>query len=191
MLKKSITFLDLDGNPVVEDFYFNLSKAELAELELSKEDGLTEYLTKLTKSTNGPEIIAMFKNIITLTVGRRSEDGRRFIKNKEITDEFLQSDAYSEFFMELISDPEASTAFIKGVMPKDLVEKMDAGATVSDTLNLPEVQVIETVPEQETKDLASKFEDPNWVPSDAEVRELNDPKLLQEAFRRKSLTTGQ
>lgn len=190
MLKKTITFKDLDGNDVTEDFYFNLSKAELAELELSRQGGLTAYLATLTKdSTNGPEIIETFKTLITMTVGRRSEDGRRFIKNQEITDEFLQSDAYSEFFMELITDPDASETFARGIMPKDLMDKVDAGATVADTLSLPEIQ--EAAPEPEPdKGIAAKFEDPNWIPSDAEVRELNDPRLLQEAFRRKSQQTG-
>lgn len=122
MLKKTITFKDLDGKDVTEDFYFNLSKAEIAELQFSKEGGLLEFLQTIVAKKDAGEVISTFKEIISQTVGKRSEDGRRFIKSKEITDEFLQSEAYSVLFMELLTDAEKATEFIKGMLPADLAE---------------------------------------------------------------------
>ncbi len=125
MLKKSITFDDLDGNPVTEDFYFNLTKAEIAEMELGQEGGLAQHLKRIVKSRNQSEILATFKMIILKTVGRRSEDGRRFIKSQAIQDDFAQTDAYSVLFMELVTNAAAATEFIRGVIPQALSEKVD------------------------------------------------------------------
>lgn len=122
MLKKTITFKDLDDNLVTEDFYFNLSKAEVAEMELSREGGLSGFLEKIVEAGNGGEIITTFKSIIRSAVGKRSEDGRRFIKNDEVRDDFFQSDAYSELFMELCTDANAGAAFVRGIVPSDMAE---------------------------------------------------------------------
>lgn len=133
MLKKTITFQDLDGNEITEDFYFNLSKAEIAEMEVSFEGGLLSHLKRIIADQNGSAIIASFKEIILKSVGRRSEDGRRFIKSQEIIDEFMQTDAYSVLFMEVATDAEASAAFVRGLMPHDLVQRSEQrSATVID-----------------------------------------------------------
>lgn len=121
MLKKSITFNDLDGRPVTEDFYFNFTKAELAEMKLSYEGGLEEYLAEISKKENQSEVIPAFKMILSKTVGRRHEDGRQFIKSEGITDYFMQTEAYSELFVELLTNPGQMAAFIEGCMPADLV----------------------------------------------------------------------
>ena len=123
MLKKTITFKDLDGNDVTEEFYFSLSKAELAEMELGKQGGMQQHLLKIINDSNGAEIIKAFKEIIYQSVGHRSEDGRRFIKSTEISDAFMQTDAYSVLFMELVTDAQAGATFVNAVMPSDLVEK--------------------------------------------------------------------
>lgn len=117
MLKKSITFEDLDGNSITEDFYFNLSKAELVEMELSEKNGFAASLQRIIDSSDGAEIIHQFKSIILKSVGLRSEDGRRFIKSKEISDEFSQTDAYTVLFMELATDADAAGAFVRGIVP--------------------------------------------------------------------------
>lgn len=139
MLKKTITFPDLDGNDVTEDFYFNLNKAELAELELSHKSGLADHLRKIVDANDGGAIMDKFKEIITMSVGRRSEDGRRFIKNEEITNEFLQTNAYSELFIELVTDADAAAAFIRGIVPTDLKEAVDKGEKVTDLETADEV----------------------------------------------------
>jgi hypothetical protein len=173
MLKKSITFKDLDGNDITEDFYFNLSKAEIAEMELSHKDGLSDYLQKIIADENGAEIIKAFKDIIAKAIGKRSEDGRRFIKNQEITEDFMQTDAYNILFMELVTDANAAAEWIAGIVPAEMQEAVKAGepARVTD-LQLPEP------------------EEPAWIrenrdPTQAELREMS-PEELQEAFRRKN-----
>jgi len=125
MLKKTITYSDLDGNSVTDDFYFNLNKSELVEMELSGENGsLSGQLQDLVKSEDGGQIIAALKKILSLSVGRRSEDGKRFIKTEDITNEFLQSDAYSELFMNLVSQTDGAVEFITGIMPADMAKKV-------------------------------------------------------------------
>lgn len=127
MLKKTIRYNDLDGNEVVEDFYFNYNKAEIAEMEMSHRGGFAEYLNKIVESGDGQMILTAFRDVIGNAVGRRSEDGRRFIKTKEIKEEFLQSEAYSEFFMQLIMDSNAAVEFVEGLVPKDLIEEVKKG----------------------------------------------------------------
>lgn len=120
MLKKTIKFEDLDGNMIEEEFYFNLSKAEIAELELSRRDGMQQYLEAIVKTGDSAMILENFKKIIAMTVGVRSEDGKRFIKSDEIRDAFMQTNAYSELFMEMMTVPNAASDFVNAVVPSGM-----------------------------------------------------------------------
>jgi hypothetical protein len=123
LLKKTITYKDFNDEEVSEDFYFHLSRAELVELEMSHRGGLSVSLERIIASEDNKSIITEFKNIILSSYGKRSDDGKRFIKNQEIRDEFASTEAYSTLFMELVTDAEVATEFINGIMPSDLVEE--------------------------------------------------------------------
>ena len=118
MLKKTITYTDYDGNQRTEDFYFNLSKAELTEMELSETGGLVKTIEKIIQEKNGKRIIEIFKDLVLRSYGEKSLDGKRFIKNQELVDSFAQTEAYSDLFMELATNAEAASAFINGITPK-------------------------------------------------------------------------
>jgi hypothetical protein len=120
MLEKTIRFKDLAGNDVEETFCFHLSKAEIAEMELVHKGGLADYIRRIAADQNGAEIMAVFKEIIRKSVGRRSDDNRRFLKNSEIADDFMQTDAYSELFIQLVTNAEAAVEFMNGIVPSDL-----------------------------------------------------------------------
>lgn len=137
MIKKTITYKDLDGNSITEDFYFALSKAEIAEMELRQGGGMEQYLTAIVASGNGGMIMSAFKEFVVKSYGRRSENMRSFLKSDEITMEFLGTDAYSQLFMELVTDAKAGAEFVAGIMPVPIPE----GATpVSGSLELPEAK---------------------------------------------------
>lgn len=124
MIKKTIEYVDYNGENRKEEFYFNLSKAEVMEMEMSKNGGLSEYIQRIVKSSDNAAIIALFKEIICKAYGEKSLDGKRFIKNKELTDAFVQTEAYSELFMELATNADEAAAFINGIIPKNMnVEK--------------------------------------------------------------------
>lgn len=137
MLKKTITFEDLDGNKITEDFYFNLSKAELIELELSTKDGLMETLKSIVAEQDGAKIIEYFKKIILMAYGKRSDDGRRFIKSEELRTEFSQTDAYSVLFMEFATDAKAAATFVQGIMPAGMVSEDMVSRVVEDVESEP------------------------------------------------------
>jgi hypothetical protein len=123
VLKKTITYEDFNGETVSEDFFFHLSKAELVELEMSHKGGLSESLQRIVEAEDGKSIIAEFKNIILGSYGKKSLDGKRFIKNQDIRDEFESSEAYSTLFMELVTDAGAAAEFVNGVIPKGMAEE--------------------------------------------------------------------
>ena len=118
MLIKTIEYEDYNGMKRKEDFYFNLSKADIIEMELGVDGGLDAKIKRLTQTINGPEIMKLFKEIIFKAYGVKSDDGRRLIKSEQLSTEFSQTEAYSELIMELLSDPEAAAAFIKAIIPK-------------------------------------------------------------------------
>lgn len=120
MLKKTITFVDYDNNERVEEHYFNLSNAELTEIELSFVGGLSKEVKKIMASENPKEIIKIFKDIILMAYGIKSDDGRRFIKSQELRDSFSQTEAYSTLFMELATNSESAINFIKGIVPSNI-----------------------------------------------------------------------
>jgi hypothetical protein len=118
MLKKTITYTDFNGIERTEDFYFNLTKAEIAEMELEIPGGMTAMIERITKTQDTPSLIKLFKDLILRSYGKKSDDGRRFIKNQEVVDEFKDSEAYSELFMELATNADAASAFVNGIVPK-------------------------------------------------------------------------
>lgn len=120
MLKKTIKYTDYDGNEREEDFYFNLNKAEVTEMELSKQGGLSEYIKRIVAAQDAPSLIELFKELICKSYGEKSLDGKRFVKSKELTEEFTQTEAYAELFVELASNAEEATKFINGIMPKNM-----------------------------------------------------------------------
>ena len=120
MLKKTVTYVDYNGVERTEDFYFNLSKAEVTEMELSVEGGFSKMLEEIVKSNDNARIIELFKEMVLKAYGEKSADGRRFIKSKELSEAFSQTEAYSEIFMELALDEKAAAAFVNGIMPSNL-----------------------------------------------------------------------
>ena len=121
MYKTDITYKDFDGNEFTETFYFNLSKAELLQLELMYPEGYQVYLQRLLDEGNRRGLIAAFNDIITKSYGERSDDGKRFIKSPEISSAFMSSEAFSELFMRMITEEGYANKFISAVLPKDLV----------------------------------------------------------------------
>lgn len=117
MLKKTFTYTDFNGVERTEDHYFNLSKAELMEMELSTTGGLAEMINKIVAAQDAPAIVKIFKELVLKAYGQKSADGRRFIKSKELSDEFSQTEAYSQLFMELATDADAAAAFVNGIVP--------------------------------------------------------------------------
>ena len=118
MLKKTVTYTDYNGSERTEDFYFNLTKAEIMEMELTTVGGLSAMIEKIVAAKDGPTIIKTFKDLVLKAYGEKSADGRRFIKSPEIAEAFSQTEAYSQIFMELATDDEAAAKFVNGVIPE-------------------------------------------------------------------------
>ena len=123
MLKLTRTYQDYNGVSRTEDFYFNLTQAEITEMEVSVDGGLVEMINRIVAAQDGKQIIALFKDIILRADGEKSPDGRRFIKNQEIRDAFAQTEAYSDLFMELATDSKAAANFVNGIIPAQKSEK--------------------------------------------------------------------
>lgn len=128
MLKKEITYTNFNGEEETEVFYFNMTRAELIELEYSIEGGFGDTMTKMIEAdpegkVNGKVIMTEMKKLILGAYGMKSADGKRFIKNDELRLLFESSEAYSVLFMELVTDADAAANFINGIMPQDLVEE--------------------------------------------------------------------
>ncbi len=117
MLKRTITYPDYNGGTRTEDFYFNLTQAEITEMELSVDGGLVEMINRIVAAQDGRQIIATFKDIILRAYGEKSPDGKRFVKSQELRDAFSQTEAYSKLFMELATDADAAAAFVNGIVP--------------------------------------------------------------------------
>lgn len=113
-----MTYTDYDGNERTEDFYFNLSKAEVAEMELSQTGGLVKLLEKMIAEQDSKRIVEMFKDLILRAYGEKSPDGKRFIKSQELREAFSQTEAYSDLFIELASNAEAASAFVNAIIPQ-------------------------------------------------------------------------
>ena len=123
MLKETITYVDYNGNERTEDFYFNLTQAEIMEMELSTTGGLTEMIQRIIAAQDAPAIIKVFKDLVLASYGQKSPDGKRFIKNAELRDEFAQTEAYSQLFMQLATDADKAAKFVNGIVPANVEGK--------------------------------------------------------------------
>lgn len=120
MLKKTITYKDYNGMEITEDFYFNLNEAEVAEMQLTVEGGLAEYLTKISNTKNTVLLVKFFKEFLLKSYGEKSTDGKRFIKSPELSLAFEQTEAYSKLFIELLSNADEAGEFVKAVLPTSI-----------------------------------------------------------------------
>ena len=128
MYIKTINYTDYNGNARTEDHYFNLTEAEVLEMEMSTNGGFSERIKRIIAAQDTATLITIFKDLIKKSYGRKSLDGRKFEKSEEIFNEFKDTEAYSILFMELATDAKAATEFVNGIAPK---KKSDAPAPVA------------------------------------------------------------
>ena len=121
MIKQTITYTDYDGISHTDDFYFHLSKPELVEMKIVHGEGYEEYLKRIIQDVDGAAIMSAFREIIGRSIGIRQ--GSQFIRDDDFTNEFMNSAAYEELFMNLVTNTELGLEFAKGVMPADMAEK--------------------------------------------------------------------
>lgn len=119
MFKKTIEYTDYNGDKRKEDFYFNLNKAELMEMQLSQDGGLKGFLERIIKTQDTPNLVRMFKEMVLKAYGEKSLDGKHFMKSDEIRRNFECSEAYSELFMELATDSDSAAEFVNALLPAD------------------------------------------------------------------------
>lgn len=136
MLKETRTYKDFDGKERTEDFYFNLSKAELMELEASVDGGWLNSMKRIISAQNNPAIMREFKNMILSSYGEKSPDGKRFIKSPELSKAFSETEAYSDMFVEFFRHPDRAAKFFAGILPAELKAEF-ADAIAADGAALP------------------------------------------------------
>ena len=123
MVVEKIKYTDFNGLEREEEFMFNLTEAEITEMELTTDGGLSDSIKKIIAAQDTPEIIKVFKMLLLKSYGEKSADGRRFVKSDKLSEEFAQTNAYSQLFMKLATDDKAAVAFINCIMPDSMQEK--------------------------------------------------------------------
>ena len=120
MYVKEIEYTDFNGVARKEKFYFNLTKAEILDMELGKTGGLTEYIQKILQAQDTPAIMSLFKTLLLKSYGVKSDDGRRFIKNDRVREDFEQTQAFSDLYMLLALDDNEAAKFVNAIVPEDM-----------------------------------------------------------------------
>lgn len=159
MIKKTITYEDFDGSKKTETFYFNLTKAELMEFEISEPGGMRNRIEAMGQSQDPVEVLGLLRRIIQVAIGEKTPDGK-FIKHSDFANAFLSSDAYSELFLDLMRSVDSASQFITGLLPAELINE------VTKTLEMP-------VPVEPKKDILEKL-------SPEEIEELKKTLLSKE-----------
>ncbi len=129
MLKKTITYTDYNGTERTENFYFNLTQAEIVEMDFSISGGLGEYINRIVEAQDTPSLVRIFKELILKSYGEKSPDGKRFIKSEELSKAFSETEAYVVLFMELANDSKAAAEFVNGITPDVPKEALEAAAS--------------------------------------------------------------
>lgn len=129
MLKRDIKYTDFNGDEQTDTFYFNLTRAEIVELEYVEKGGLDEFIRTIVKTEDHKALIKLFKQIVLMAYGQKSDDGKRFIKNDQLREDFEQSAAFDELFIQLATNETTMSTFIQGILPKDMqdeIKRIDA-----------------------------------------------------------------
>ena len=134
MLKKTIKYTDYDGNVREEDFYFNLNKSEIAQLELSIPGGITNKITEIAKKQDIPQMLKFFKLFIEKSYGEKSDDGKYFRKSAERFADFESTEAFNQLMLELIESPDATVKFFMGIFPEDMQKQLIESAQTNEEL---------------------------------------------------------
>lgn len=138
MYSKTVKYTDYNGQERTEVCRFNLTKAELVEMQLSKDGGMESFIQKISSNLDGKELSKLFKDLILMSYGEKSDDGKRFMKSAAISEAFSQTEAYSQIYMELLTDYDAAQAFVNGIMPADIQAE---AAKLKASGNLPEATI--------------------------------------------------
>lgn len=130
MFKKTVTYPDFNGVERTEDYFFNITKTDLSEMQMSQPGGLKGFLERIIAAKNEAEIMAMFKELVVKSYGEKSPDGRYHIKSPAVQEMFTYSPAYDIIYMELATDEIAAAAFIKGIIPPDVAVELEKETTL-------------------------------------------------------------
>ena len=176
MISKSVTYNDLDGKPVTEEFWFHLTTAEALEIQFSQKNGLEAHIQRIVATKDVKEVFKLFREIIQASVGVRSEDGKRFVKDPDTFAYLVETGAYSELFLDVLAKQNMAE-FIKGIVPADLEASLK---------KLP-TEVQEQAVEKATDEAP---EQPAWIKEDREptMEEFRaaTPEQQAIAFARKA-----
>lgn len=140
MLKRQITYTDFNDQEVTEVFYFNISKPELIELEVEYGGGFTQTIQSIIDAEDAKRLVEEFKRIVLLAYGEKSEDGKRFVKNDKLREDFASHAAYIQLYMELATDSDKASEFVNGIMPADLIDGKDQDKPAIQTSTVEEVK---------------------------------------------------
>lgn len=135
MLKKEIKYTDYNGTERKENYWFNLSEAEIMEMEMSTAGGFAEMIQKVVDAQDTVSIIKIFKDLILKSYGEKSPDGKRFVKSEELSTSFSQTEAYTVLFMELATDAQAASDFVNGILPAKAIKEAEKKGLLADSLS--------------------------------------------------------
>lgn len=120
MYKRVINYVDFDGNKCSDEYHFNYTKSELTQLSFSKDGGIASFAEKAVRDRNGRNLCDLYETLILGAVGERRNEGKNFVKNDEIRENFKSSMAYETLFEELIESPDKFAEFFNAVIPSDM-----------------------------------------------------------------------
>lgn len=124
---EKVSYVDAVGNSVEEELRFNLTKAEITEMQYSVKGGLSAMIEQLSATDDAAVVVRIVKDIILMAYGEKYTDSKgitRFLKNQDIRDAFMATEAYSVLFMKFMNDTDALNNFIVAVMPEDMRAKV-------------------------------------------------------------------
>ena len=120
MIKRTVTYEDYNGEKRTETFYFHFTEAEILDMEMSTEGGFAERIQRIIDAKDQSALMKLIKKFVIDAYGVKSDDGKRFIKNDEVKAAFLECPAYSDIFMDMVTDDKLAAEFVNGVVPKNM-----------------------------------------------------------------------
>jgi hypothetical protein len=115
MLKKTVKYTDFDNVERTDTLYFNLTQAELLEIEIHTPGGMEKTIKNAVSDEKSDKIFDIMKELIMKSYGEKNSDGK-FIKTAAISEAFSHTECYSTLLFDVLETSEKAANFFNAII---------------------------------------------------------------------------
>jgi hypothetical protein len=122
VIKKEITFTNIDGEEVTEEWWFGLEPSDVVDMEIAHLPNPAQYLMQIMEDHDSRALLELWRELMWRSAGKRI--GKLFVKDEATLREFKYGGAYNAIFSEVCSSDDIGAAFFTSILPENIQQKI-------------------------------------------------------------------